>query len=200
MKRSYRNCRPNASLCFRSRCCSSGQGNVSITNPNTGELYYFNSTFRDKLEVFFHFDDLGNLLWNGTELEIQVEEPSPESSGGDSVTTTGTDEVEGAHFDPSDDPLWPGEFPILDSPFMITINLRYDDFPSETSWVIERKNLEGPSFAEAGEGDLSSGDWAVVNEGSGADNPSLTTTPLDLQQDSLYRFTITDETWQIIGR
>lgn len=141
-------------------------------------------------------------MWNGTELEIEdEEEPTLESSGGDPATTAEASQTEGSFFDPSDDPLWPGEFPITDSPSMITINIQYDDFPLETSWVLERKtsNLETPSFAEVGGGDLATGDWAVVEEGSGAGNPTLFTTPVDLQKESLYRFTITDETWQIIG-
>ncbi|CAB9501410.1 LRR receptor-like serine threonine-protein kinase [Seminavis robusta] len=86
-------------------------------------------------------------------------------------------------FDPEvDDPDWPG--PFAASSNSVVINIRYDNYPDETVWLLEE--LESNSTS-----------WAVVEEcdGCGAGNPRmLESFPIsNLTAGRPYRFTLRDE-------
>lgn len=166
---------------FARRCCEHGQGSVTLSNSDTGEVLFFNNSFSDRLEMYFHVDGLGNLLWNDTEYSTGPEEDEEQSI------------PESTNFFPADDTEWPGEYPETGSEFLLAINVRYDDYPGETSWKFEQKlSTPGSLLSTTGAADLND-DWAlVIKRGFSADEREFTSDLVAVQANSVYRLVIED--------
>lgn len=79
---------------------------------------------------------------------------------------------------------WPGQFPTPpagNGSNAITINIRTDDYPEETSFEWSRRDVEEPSL------------WGIILEsGNLTDSHSLHSYTMEVEPDSLYRFLILD--------
>lgn len=100
-------------------CCTYGNGSIEITNSLTGKSVFQNDgTFETKLEGYIEVNANGKPLW------VDNNQRGPTGHGGS--------------FHPSNDPLWPGDFSPPNSTFVFTLNIRYDDYPNETKWSVEK--------------------------------------------------------------
>ena len=85
------------------------------------------------------------------DLDNQDEDDTP-------VDDTVMDEDVWSDHDPSEsDPNWPGEYAAGNSRRSVVVNIRYDTFPLETTWIIARAETVATSRSET--------TWVTVDSG-----------------------------------
>lgn len=104
-------------------CCLYGEGFIEIVNTQTNKIIFQNDgNFTFSVQGYISVSENGKPLWMDNN----------QRGTGD----TGKDKY--AFYPALDDSKWPGAYSAPESLFSFTINIRYDDYPGETLWSLEK--------------------------------------------------------------
>lgn len=105
-------------------CCGFGKGYIKVENAKTGDTIFYNDgEYAESVEKYMEVNSNGKPLWVDN---------FPRAGGSNPTVGLGS-------FRPSlDDPLYPGNYSFPNSTYAFTINIRYDNYPAETYWSLQK--------------------------------------------------------------